>query len=544
MIRPIHNELRLITRLPMLEFLTPAALRAWERARLLARDAQSREVEPLHLLWALVLDESRASQTLRELGITAESLRKSHPVEPPLPEDLAWELANDEDVVEGSETDLPEAGETMRSIVREARHQAGPFAGAIETGTEHLLQGLALVDSPVSRLLAQRGFVPVLDIPGRNTRTTEGASIEISEASEALVSDEPLVLGRIHVTDDTDGHRIVDAAANRAREGLRVIEDFLRFARDNRFLTAELKSWRHEFSRLINRYGERALLASRDTDTDVGTTVRTRHESTRETLGDVVRAAFKRTEEATRTLEEMSKALRPDLAEPLSQLRYRLYTLEKAVLTADSADERLSGKPLYLLLTEDLCHHGSGPAAKGALAGGVGIVQIREKGWGDRRLLDHARRVREWTAEAGAVLILNDRPDLAVLADADGVHVGQDDLSVREARRIVGPNKLVGVSTHSLEQARRAVLDGADYIGVGPVFPSTTKAFETHVGLELIQRVAAEISLPWYAIGGINGDRIGSVVQAGTRGVAVSSAICSAEDPREAARHLRAFFEG
>ncbi len=514
---------------PMLDFLTPAAVRAWEQARLLARDGQAREVEPLHLMWALVLDESRASQTLQELGITAETLQKSHPVEPPLPEDLAWEIAEDEQDGDRSAdadaagelptADLPLAGESMHDVFREARHQAGPFSGAIEVGTEHLLQGLALVDSPVSRLLAQRGFVPVLEIPRRGAESsTVAGSGGMPSETERLVADEPLVMGRVRVTDETDGLRIVDAAANRAREGLRVLEDFVRFARDNRLLTAELKTWRHEFSRLLNHFGERGMLASRDTDADVGTSVRTRHETTRDALLDVVRAAFKRTQEATRTLEEVSKTLLPDVAEPLGQLRYRLYTLEKAVLTAESASERLAGRPVYLLLTEALCHHGSGPAVKEALAGGVGIVQIREKSTGDRALLEHARRVRAWTAQVGALLILNDRPDLAVLAEADGVHLGQDDLTVREARRIVGPDRIVGVSTHSLDQARRAVLDGADYIGVGPVFPSTTKSFAEFVGLELVRQIASEISLPWYAIGGIGADRIGAVVQAGPRG--------------------------
>jgi thiamine-phosphate pyrophosphorylase len=500
-------------------------------------------------MWALVLDESRASQTLQELGITAATLQQSHPVEPPLPEDLAWEIADEERDGDGSTDadpagELPVAGESMHDVFREARHQAGPFSGAIEVGTEHLLQGLALVDSPVSRLLAQRGFVPVLEVPRRGGETSAAAgSGGMSSETEQLATDESLVMGRVRVTDETDGLRIVDAASNRAREGLRVLEDFVRFARDNRFLTGELKTWRHEFSHLLNRFGERAMLASRDTEADVGTNVRTRHETTRDALLDVVRAAFKRTQEATRTLEEVSKTLRPDIAEPLGQLRYRLYTLEKAVLTAESAAARLAGRPVYLLLTEELCHHGSGPAVKGALAGGVGIVQIREKSSSDRALLEHARRVRAWTTEVGALLILNDRPDLAVLAEADGVHLGQDDLTVREARRIVGPDRIVGVSTHSIEQARQAVLDGADYIGVGPVFPSTTKSFEAFVGLELVRQVASEISLPWYAIGGIGGERIGAVVQAGAKGVAVSSAICSAEDPREATRHLRAFFD-
>jgi len=148
------------------------------------------------------------------------------------------------------------------------------------------------------------------------------------------------------------------------------------------------------------------------------------------------------------------------------------------------------------------------------------------------------RRVREWTREANALYVMNDRADLAVVTEADGVHVGQDELSVKEARRIVGPHRLVGVSTHTIEQARRAVLDGADYIGVGPVFPSATKAFESLAGLEFVREVAAEISLPWFAIGGINADNVNLVVESGAKRIAVSSAILSANDPEAAARDL------
>src|SRR5207244_2916050 len=122
------------------------------------------------------------------------------------------------------------------------------------------------------------------------------------------------------------------------------------------------------------------------------------------------------------------------------------------------------------------------------------------------------RYVREWTSAAGALFIMNDRPDLAVLTEADGVHVGQEELTVRDARRIVGPNKLVGVSTHSIEQARAAVLDGADYIGVGPVFSSGTKSFGALAGLEFVRQVSAEISLPAFAIGGIDAQNVEQVI--------------------------------
>jgi thiamine-phosphate pyrophosphorylase len=133
---------------------------------------------------------------------------------------------------------------------------------------------------------------------------------------------------------------------------------------------------------------------------------------------------------------------------------------------------------------------------------------------------------------------MNDRADLAVVTEADGVHVGQNELSVKEARRIVGPHRLVGVSTHTIEQARQAVLDGADYIGVGPVFSSATKSFTSLAGLELVRQVAAEIALPWFAIGGINAENVGSVLDAGATRIAVSHAILSADDPEAAAKAL------
>jgi len=134
---------------------------------------------------------------------------------------------------------------------------------------------------------------------------------------------------------------------------------------------------------------------------------------------------------------------------------------------------------------------------------------------------------------------MNDRPDLALLAEADGVHVGQEELNVAAARRIVGAGRLIGVSTHSLEQARQAATDGADYIGVGPVFPSGTKAFAEFPGLELVRVVARETSLPAFAIGGITFENVGEIVRAGLRRVAVSGAVLNAADPQSAVAALR-----
>jgi thiamine-phosphate pyrophosphorylase len=148
--------------------------------------------------------------------------------------------------------------------------------------------------------------------------------------------------------------------------------------------------------------------------------------------------------------------------------------------------------------------------------------------------------LRDKTRATGALFIMNDRPDIALLADADGVHVGQDELPVADVRQLVGPDRLIGVSTHSLEQARQAVADGADYIGVGPTFPSTTKQFAGYPGLELVRQVSREVTLPAFAIGGITAENVPQVLAAGCRRIAVSHAILGAADPAQAARQLLA----
>ena len=162
------------------------------------------------------------------------------------------------------------------------------------------------------------------------------------------------------------------------------------------------------------------------------------------------------------------------------------------MLLGEDARQRLAAVQLYVLVGSAQCRHPLPDAVRAAAAGGAQMIQLREKNVDDRTLLERAREVRRLTREAGVLFILNDRPDLARLCEADGVHLGQDDLPVREARRILGPDGLIGVSTHDLDQVRQAVLDGASYIGVGPVFPSATKQFDAYAGLEFVRRAAAD----------------------------------------------------
>ncbi|HXH84622.1 MAG TPA: thiamine phosphate synthase [Candidatus Tectomicrobia bacterium] len=177
---------------------------------------------------------------------------------------------------------------------------------------------------------------------------------------------------------------------------------------------------------------------------------------------------------------------------------------------------------------------------EGALAGGCRMVQLREKAWPSGRLLPLAIRLRARCAEAGATFIVNDRVDLALAADADGVHVGQDDLPPRAVRSLLRPGMILGVSTHSVEQGLAAAAAGADYVAVGAMFPTATKADFELVGPELIRRLRPEVRAPLVGIGGITADNVHEVIRAGADGVAVISAVCAAPDPRAAVERLLA----
>lgn len=183
-------------------------------------------------------------------------------------------------------------------------------------------------------------------------------------------------------------------------------------------------------------------------------------------------------------------------------------------------------------------------ALDAALAGGADLFQLRDKDASDDELLAAAETAREKCRAAGALFLINDRPDLAVACDADGVHVGQDDTPVGRAREIVGPDAIVGLSTHSVKQAQAGCRSGADYIAVGPVHATPTKEGRPAIGVEPIKYAAAHVSVPWFAIGGIDTKTVGDVVRAGARRIVVVRALTDAEDPEAVARTLRTSLNG
>ena len=348
--------------------------------------------------------------------------------------------------------------------------------------------------------------------------------------------------------DAADLLRMVDANLNRASEGLRVVEDWLRFSRNDRMLSSLSKELRHKVSTTLadgiatneNRTFNDWRTACRSTTTDVGTGNQTPTEYERTDAPAIVASNLRRVTESLRVLEECSKVFSVSAAEQFESIRYETYTLEKAVghlLRSASLEDAL----LYVLVDLKYGRETEFDERVGKLlAGGADVIQLRDKKASDREIVEAAKRLRALTLECGKHFIVNDRPDIARIADADGVHVGQDELSVAEARSIVGPEKMIGVSTHSLEQARAAVLDGADYLGFGPVFPSATKSFDDFVGVERTARVFDEIKLPIYPIGGITRDNVEDLVKVDVHRVAVCGAVWHNDDPQSAASKLRA----
>ncbi|MFO0964192.1 MAG: thiamine phosphate synthase [Gemmataceae bacterium] len=486
---------------------SPGLDKALRWARRFAAGQGAETVQPVHLLDGLLVEEEGMPwRMLQEAGIAVDTLRPAYEEEGQ-DEEIAYPISA-----------------RVRHVLKRAQTFARWHSAEGTLTTDLVLLALLDLEEGLRDRLASLG----LDWQAWQDRHDMRAPD--LRLDEPLQLDEPV---------PSEVARILDAAGNRAREALRVLEDFARFVLDDAFLTRELKETRHD---LVAALAPLALpfLRKRETEEDVGVDISTPRERRRDTLQDVVRANAKRLQEALRSLEEFGKVHSSALGEAMERLRYRAYTIEKALARdpTSMADARL-----YVLVTEKLCRASLIGTVREALEGGADVIQLREKETDDRALLAQAREIRALTRDHAALFIVNDRPDLALLADADGVHLGQDDLPVRAARRILGPSALIGVSTHDLDQVHAAIRAGADYIGIGPTFPSQTKDFPTLAGLDFIEQASRETSLSAFALGGITLDNVEQVLARGARRIAVSHAICAAPDPAEAARRFKALLQ-
>ncbi|MFN7229332.1 MAG: thiamine phosphate synthase [Synechococcaceae cyanobacterium] len=341
--------------------------------------------------------------------------------------------------------------------------------------------------------------------------------------------------------------RLLDANLDRAREGLRVLEDWARFGLERPDLVARCKDLRQRLGAVHhNRYK-----LARDTAGDPATGLAHPLQIDRRDPLAVVAANAARVQEALRVLEEFGRAVDPALAREAAGVRYALYDLEVAILRAGGATggaaggredrgaarrQRLADCHLYLVTAEV---EGLESVVAAALAAGLRLVQYRAKTLSDGQRLEQARRLRHLCADHGALFLVNDRIDLALAVDADGVHLGQDDLPPAVARRLLGPDRLIGRSTHGPAQLEQAVADGCDYVGVGPVHATPTKPGRPAVGLDCV-RAATASPIPWFAIGGVDLGNLAAVRQAGAQRVAVVRALTDASDPAAATAALLA----
>lgn len=317
--------------------------------------------------------------------------------------------------------------------------------------------------------------------------------------------------------------RILDANLNRAREGLRTVEEWCRFGLDDALLANQCKALRQSLA----HWHHQDFKSARNTPEDVGTQLTHPQEAERRDIPSLLHANLARVQEALRALEEYGKLHEPAMGASCKQIRYQVYTLESQLIR-QALLNRLQSASLYLVTSpaDNLL-----AIVEGALKGGLRLVQYRDKDSDDGVRWQRAQDLRRLCQDYNALFLVNDRVDLALAVNADGVHLGQQDLPIAVARKLLGPQKIIGRSTTNPTEMQRAIAEGADYIGVGPVYATPTKAGKTPAGLDYVQYAVTHATVPWFAIGGIDAENLKDVQAAGAKQVAIVRAIMQATDP-------------
>lgn len=338
--------------------------------------------------------------------------------------------------------------------------------------------------------------------------------------------------------------RIIDANFNRAREAARVIEEYCRFWLNCETLSARAKSLRHRLCAAAGKIDTASLICSRDSEADVGRGMVVEGQLNRKTLADSFTAAAKRLTEALRVLAEMSMIVQPSLSEEFEQLRFEAYTLEKDIVCFGAVKEKFSNVRLYVVLsvTDKVDDQEVIELIKSCIAGRTDCIQLRAKGISDSRTFTLGRELARMCKDGDVISIINDRHDIAALVGADGVHLGQDDLPLARSRQLQLRPMIFGRSTHSVQELKSAIEEGADYVSVGPVFASPTKPSLNVAGLEYVEQaleILAGSGIGHVAIGGITPENVGRVLKKGIRTIAVSSAVMNSTDAEKLCRNLK-----
>ncbi len=325
--------------------------------------------------------------------------------------------------------------------------------------------------------------------------------------------------------------RLLDANINRSAEGLRVLEDIARFRLNNQKISSDIRELRHQVRDLF-KGREKKLLASRDSSNDVGVKTSSLGKTDiRADIKDAVLSNFKRVQEAFRSIEEILKTKGEyPTGKKMEILRFSVYSLEPRLFSLFS---RQLPPGVYGILGEKFSLGRTNvQVAKKMVDAGVDILQYREK-LTDKSMKEIYREcleIRKITKDANIPFIINDYADIAMMVGADGIHQGQDDLPVKALRKIA-PQMMIGCSTHSPDQAKKAIEDGADYIGVGPIFTTQTKEDVCDaVGLEYLDYVVRNHDIPFVAIGGIKLNNLKDITARGIKTICLVTEIIGARD--------------
>ena len=331
--------------------------------------------------------------------------------------------------------------------------------------------------------------------------------------------------------------QLIDANLDRAREGLRVMEDWCRFGLKRNDFSIQIKDWRQQLGAHHHKIYRKARLTSEDPAMGISHPL----QKNRTTPEDIFIANSSRVQEALRVLEEFTRITDPNLSEIATRIRYQTYEIEIKVLkTKEGIDKRkiLKDSSLYLITSnrKDLKE-----IVLQALQAGVRIVQYREKLLNDNEKVNQAKDLACLCRKYNSLFIVNDRIDIALAVDADGIHLGQEDIPTKIAREILGPEKVIGRSTHCLEDIKNASDESCDYIGIGPIFPSQTKKKLNPIGIDCLRQGLDKALLPAFAIGGINSSNINELNQFNNLRIAVSDAIINSDDPFSKTQELLKF---
>ena len=349
-------------------------------------------------------------------------------------------------------------------------------------------------------------------------------------------------------------YRILDANLDRAREAVRTIEEWCRFGLEDLELCDRCKQMRQELAQWHREEFRRA----RNTPDDPATGLSHANEVNRPDVQSVLRANMGRLQEALRVLEEYGKVIDRNFGEAMKQMRYQVYTLESQLLAYENTKQeinnigelrrqKLRSAKLYLV-TMPVDNIVS--VVESALQGGVQIVQYRQKEGEDGTRLAIAQQLCDICHQYEALFLVNDRVDIAIAVGADGIHVGQTDLPVSAVRQILKANGgdaseyIIGQSTTNPQELDIALNNQVDYVGVGPVHATPTKPNKAASGHEYVQYAAANINIPWFAIGGIDEHNLGEAIAAGAERVAVVRALMKAEHPDLIAQQMRSLLSG